>query len=439
MPTNPLRGPGLLLVGLLLQAAPAAAERLGAYDFPFVDPLVATVVRTPDANRPALPDLEEGRNVHRFFLRGLVDRPTPPVFFFQRHGLEFGLVAQPGPAPLVFVIAGTGGAFNADINRELAQVLFAQGYHVIGLPNPTHPNFMVNASTTGVPGRIGDDAADLYRAMRAAHALVRDRIAVTGFHLTGYSLGATYAAFLAQIDSHERAFDFGRVLLLNPSVSVFASVGLVDEMLDIHEQRDPTAIRSFVQNVLDAFGRRVAVGEPVEFAGDFIYRAYAELELAANDVEKLIGLAFRLSAANLAFTADVLAGTGVLVEPDARLTATSSLTDIYLRAQAMSFTEYFHELYTPYFVNALPGMTEEQLIADADLRAIEPFLRAAGHIGLLTNEDDIILRPQDLAFLEDVFAGRAAIYPTGGHCGNYLQRDVVERIGAFFRIPVLVQ
>jgi hypothetical protein len=31
-----------------------------------------------------------------------------------------------------------------------------------------------------------------------------------------------------------------------------------------------------------------------------------------------------------------------------------------------------------------------------------------------------------------VFAGRSTIYPTGGHCGNYMQRDVAARIIDFF-------
>ncbi len=126
---------GLLLAVLSLHPPTVHAERLGAYDYPFVDPLVATVVGTPQANAMPLPELERFRNTRIFALTGLVERPVPPVFFFQRHGMEFGLVEQPGPAPLVFIIAGTGGSFNADKNQELARILYAAGFHVIGLPN----------------------------------------------------------------------------------------------------------------------------------------------------------------------------------------------------------------------------------------------------------------------------------------------------------------
>ena len=55
------------------------------------------------------------------------------------------------------------------------------------------------------------------------------------------------------------------------------------------------------------------------------------------------------------------------------------------------------------------------------------------------NADDLILRPQDFAFLERVFDDRLVIYPIGGHCGNYRQRDVAARIQDYFRAAELGQ
>jgi hypothetical protein len=423
---------GLVVLLALLAAAPAQATRLGAYDYPFVDPLVATVVRTPPANAAALPLLEEGHNLHHFRLRGLVGRAAPPVLFFQRHGLDFALVEQRGPAPLVFVIAGTGGGFDARISLELAAILHAGGYHVITLPNPTHPNFAVNGSTSGTPGRMRSDAADLYRAMQAALARVRGRIEPTAIHLTGYSLGATNAAFVAELDARERALGLDRVLLLNPAVSLFASAGLVDDMLGVHDPADRIEVRRFIERALAAFRRIFAETGRADFSGEGLYRAYAALEPQGEDLERLIGIAFRLSAVNLAFTADVVTGSNFLIPPGQQLTSTSSLTEIYLRAQAYGFLDYFEQLHGPFYERREPGLTPERMIEDADLHVVEDFLASTQRIGLITNEDDIILRPQDLAFLERVFGERAAVYPTGGHCGNYTQRDVAARIQAFF-------
>ena len=434
-----LRLLGIPLVVAAWFAAPdATAERLDAYDFPFVDPLVATVVATPLANRVELPELEEGRDVLPFRVQPIPDRTAPPVFFFERFGAEFGLLAQTGPAPLVFVIAGTGGSWKADINWNLATLLWDAGNHVIALPNQTHANFVVNASTTGVPGRLRDDAADMHRLMRAALDRVASRIEVTDVHLTGYSLGATLAAFVAKLDEEraaagEAAFDFGRVLLLNPSVSLYTSIQLVDEMLDRFVAEDPDAIPDFLDRAFRAFANIYVQGSPTDFAGDFVFRIYTALEPDAIDIEKLVGIAFRLSAVNLAFAADVSTDSGFLMPAGTELRATDRrLSDIYRDARERSFVDYFEGLYEPFFRRAEPGLTAEQMIEDASLRSIEDYLAAAEHVSFLGSEDDIILVAEDWDFLDRVFAGRSTVYPTGGHCGNYLQRDVAARIVDFF-------
>ena len=428
-----------ILVMTVLAAPPASAERVGAYDFPFVDPLVATVVATPAANRVVLPEIEEGREALPFRVQPLPDRKVPPVFFFERFGAEFGLLAQAGPAPLVFVIAGTGGSWKADINWRLATLLWDAGLHVIALPNQTHANFIVNASTTGMPGRLRDDAVDMHRLMRLALAQVQNRIEVTEVHLTGYSLGATLAGFIAKLDDEllatgEGGFDFGRVLLLNPSVSLFTSIQLVDDMLDRFVAADPNAVPDFLDRAFNAFANIYVAGSPTDFAGDFVFRIYTALEPDSVDIEKLVGLAFRLSAVNLAFAADVASGSGFMVPAGTTLRATDRrLTDIYVDARDKSFVDYFEQLYQPFFRRAEPGLTAEQMIEDASLRSIEDYLRSAEHVGFLGNEDDVILVREDWDFLDRVFTGaRSTVYPTGGHCGNYMQRDVAARIVEFF-------
>jgi hypothetical protein len=67
------------------------------------------------------------------------------------------------------------------------------------------------------------------------------------------------------------------------------------------------------------------------------------------------------------------------------------------------------------------------------MRHIEDYLRSASKIGLMGNEDDLILSPEDLAFLKDVFGSRAQIYPYGGHCGNMSYRENVAYMLDFFR------
>ena len=185
----------LMLWGLLAFAAPGQS-RAASYDYPFVDAYAATVVGTPSiyqAQLPARVPLEE------HVLTVFKDRRIPDIFWYAR-GLRFGFLPQAHKAPLAFVIGGTGADYDSSKSMILIRMFQKIGFHVISLPSPIHQNFIVNASTTSMPGLITDDAADLYRVMRLAYAQVQDRIEVTGFDLTGYSLGGAQAAFVAKLD-----------------------------------------------------------------------------------------------------------------------------------------------------------------------------------------------------------------------------------------------
>src|SRR4051812_49608696 len=168
-------------------------------------PLAYIVVGTPPAEQVELPPLRPYRNVRSDTVKVLPERRVPDVLWFEREGLRYGLVYRETRAPLVFLIAGTGASFDSELNKTLARALYAAGMHVVGLPSPTHPNFIVNASETGVPGKLDDDARDLYRAMRLILPRVKERADV---YVTGYSLGAANAAWVARLDEGEHAIGF---------------------------------------------------------------------------------------------------------------------------------------------------------------------------------------------------------------------------------------
>jgi hypothetical protein len=98
----------------------------------------------------------------------------------------------------------------------------------------------------------------------------------------------------------------------------------------------------------------------------------------------------------------------------------------------LSFEDYLDELFYPYFKAKNPSLTREDLVEEASLERIEDYLIRAQKIGLMTNEDDIILAPGELDYLMDVFGVRAKIFPTGGHCGNLEQRHVIAHMTEFF-------
>lgn len=53
--------------------------------------------------------------------------------------------------------------------------------------------------------------------MQQIQGIIEKReVQVTGYHLTGYSLGGFNAAFITHLDETEGVFDFRRVLRINP-------------------------------------------------------------------------------------------------------------------------------------------------------------------------------------------------------------------------------
>ncbi|MEM7021784.1 MAG: alpha/beta hydrolase [Pseudomonadota bacterium] len=399
------------------------------YDYTIVDPLAATVVGTPEALRAKVPD---EINKDELTLAVLPDREIPRVFWYADR-LKFSLVYQPGPAPLIFLIAGTGAGHDATKNVFLERALFQGGYHVISLASPTFPDFIIAASSTGVPGRAKDDAADLYRVMQLAYEEVKDRIEVEKFHLTGYSLGAWDAAFVADLDARERTFDFDKVLLINPPVSLYNSAKILDNMLDDNIPGGPRNLSVFVGNVVREFARAYKESSDVSFSGEYIlYRLYTELEPSDDQLEALIGLAFRFSSANLTFASDVMTNSGLIKPANLRLGQATSLTEYFEVSTRTSFLEYFEKLYLPYFKERDPSITRQALIDEASLESIQGFLAGAQNIGMVTNADDIILAPGEIEYLEQLFGPRGRIFPTGGHMGNLETRAFTAHVVDFF-------
>jgi len=113
----------------------------------------------------------------------------------------------------------------------MMQALYQAGFHVITLPSPTTANFIISASKSCVPGDSTEDAADLYRVMEAAWNEVKGDIEVSSFHLGGYSQGAIQAAFVAKLDEERRVFNFRKVLMINPPVSVYDSAAKFEALL----------------------------------------------------------------------------------------------------------------------------------------------------------------------------------------------------------------
>lgn len=409
-------------------AAPADARFMGVYDYPFVSPLAATVAATPPANQARLPSEEEIDDVGETrFLKVFPKRVIPDVFWYYARGMPYGVFLQPDRrAPLFFVIGGTGAGYDSAKSRLLVRALYQAGFHVVSLPSPTHSSFIVTASAGSVPGQLEADATDLYRVMTLIRDDLADEVATSDFYLGGYSLGGANAAFVSRTDAREGRLRFKKTLVINPPVSLFNSVNILDEMLNRNLAKDPAKVNEVVDRVFGELGSIYDPNQQVNYSDPgFLYRAYTLLEPPERELEMLVGLAFRVTSNDMSFASDVMTNAGYVVPKNAKLTATTSLTDVFIQGMGLDFADYLDAVYVPHAAARIPGATRERLIAEASLRSIEGYLRSADSVVLVGTADDLILAPGEIEWLDSVFGERARIFPTGGHCGSMDQRQFV--------------
>ncbi len=401
---------------------PAAAP---AYAYPYTNPYLATVAGTPAELAAPHPPLKL-RTAHLPVASGT----TIPKPLRYARKFEYSYALQPGNAPLVFVLAGTGGYHNGGSNRGLMAGFYAAGYHVVGITSPTHPAFIIAASSTRVPGNLERDAQDLTRVMTQIVDALRTRhrkLAIASYHMAGYSLGGIHAAFIAHQDSSASQFNFERVVLINSPVSLYSSISKLDRMLD----NIPGGVDNFnkyfrtvVTQISDVYTRSTSI----EFNQDLVYAAFKANPPTNEDLAALIGSAFRLAAGNMIFTADAMTNFGFIKPKEVELRRRTSVADYLQVALRVGLTDYFHEFFWPFYQDDYPEWDRQQFAAAQSLVHIEEYLASAEHIVAVHNADDIILERNEIDFFPRVFGTRAKIYPYGGHLGNLNQRDTLAYI-----------
>jgi hypothetical protein len=291
---------------------------------------------------------------------------------------------------------------------------------------------MLGAASDPVPGRMATDVRDLYRLMQAVRDDLDEQTEVTGYGLTGWSLGATQAAFIARHDAEAGVFDFSRVLLLNPAVDVWASVQRMDALLANNLEGGIDGIPAFVARGLGGLKQLYASGDPLRFNEDFLYRAYISQSPDRADIAAIVGLAFRLSLANMAFAADVITRADVIVPKTVQLGPYDSLDPYIQRSFRLSFGEYFDRLLAAYWNGDDRDVARDRLIAEADLHRIADFMAADENMGVFTSTDDPILSAEEVAFLRSTFGERARIRENGGHMGNLSSASTIGALQQFF-------
>jgi hypothetical protein len=410
----------LLLATIWLSTGWASPE---VYDFPIDNKFLATVIGTPPEYRAELPKKIplKKRSITIF-----EDREVPEALWYDKK-LRYSQALQKGPAPLVFLIAGTGAAYNGGKNVNMARAFYQAGFHVVSISSPTYMNFIVAASNSGVPGHAVEDAEDIYRVMERIRDTLKDKIVVTDFYVTGYSLGGFNAAFVTWLDEQKQVFNFRKALLINPPVRLYSSISLLDRMLE----NIPGGVDNFPQfynKLVEQLSRAYKKSDSVDIGEDFLYQAFEAVNPDNEELAALIGVSFRISSANMAYTSDLMTDFGYIKPKNVTMTKNSSPGKLEKVAHRLGFTDFYHVYAYPYQKGKHPSLTRSELIDAMSLTSIEDYLRTAEKIEVMHNQDDIILEPGQIDFFPRVFGDRAKIYPRGGHCGNMDFRDNVTHM-----------
>ena len=421
-----------LFGGLILSASALAVDiDAASYGYPLTNPFEATIATTPPDQRPTLPsDDDIDQSDYSLNLRPEREFTLPDNFWAVKK-LKYRLARQDHEAPLIFIIAGTGANYSSGKPEFLKKLFYAAGYHVVQISSPTSFDFITAASRSATPGISKADAEDLYLVMEAIKAKHTD-LQVTDYNLTGYSLGALNSAFVSQLDDQRHSFNFKRVLLINPPVSLLTSVGNLDRLTQVQLNMDgkPPSFDALFNRLARYFKEK----GKIEVDDSLIFDLQNSKErVSTPGMASLIGSAFRFSVSDIVYTSDLINQRGLITPPNTPIDYSTELTPYFEKAAKCNFGCYANQQLLPVWQAGNQGGTLEEMNQQASLYALEEYLKNNQKIAVMTNADDLILGPGDLTFLRNTFGERLTVYPLGGHCGNLNYRVNTDAMLEFFR------
>jgi hypothetical protein len=228
------------------------------------------------------------------------------------------------------------------------------------------------------------------------------------------------------IDATQGKLKIHRAVMIDPPVSLFASIGRLDKLFALSVGSGDDAIERLYRRLYAQLANLYRASDRVPIDEDFILGAAAAVLKTDAEFSAAIALSFRIDLVNVFFAGDLYAGTGVVVDPQHPPKVGDSLEDTQRILRNKPFAEYFTKVFAPYYLQQRPDATAASLIADNRLDIIGDTLRNDPDYYAQTNSDDVILDTQELAWLKDTLGSRIAVYDHGGHLGNIGERQQVS-------------
>ena len=351
-------------------------------------------------------------------------QPVPAVLWFNKK-LKVWFTAQKQPAPLAIVISGTGSDGNTSKLQVLRAALYGAGYHVLTMPSPTFPGFIVSTSSTGVAGDLLQDGHDLYGAMQEIINHLPRKVKITDIDVLGYSLGGANAAIVKSIDAKEGKLKIHRVVMINPPVSLFSSVGRLDKLFAAYIGSGNEGVEQLYRRLYAQLANLYRASDQVQIDENFMLGAAAATLKTDAEFSAAIALVFRTDLVNMFFCGDLYAKTGVVIDPNHPPKVSDSLEEMQRELRDMPFSAYFTRVFAPYYLKHRPGSTGASLIADNRLDIIANDLRNNPDYYVQTNKDDLILDQRELNWLKSTLGAKIVVYDHGGHLGTLGERQQI--------------
>lgn len=329
--------------------------------------------------------------------------------------LPYSLWLQKGPAPVMYILPGTGGHRLSQAAVALAEMAYGQGFTAVTISSTMNWEFMESAGSTSVPGFPPIDAADIHSALERVHRQLEDRYEerITGAAVMGLSLGAMHTLYLAGLEDelYEGELRFDRYLAINPPVDLLYAMNQIDGYY-FAPQQWPEGERR--ERIVRTLLKAVALTDGGLTPG-------AQLPFSEIESKFLIGLNFRLQLRDVIYLSQRMNDLGILEAEFSKL----DREPIYNEIERYSFQQYLYQFviryYQNYYETRYPTM---ELMQKGNLRAIGAELNQNERVRIFVNQNDFLLSDSDIEWLRGSFEdGRLVVFNEGGHLGNlYLPR-----------------
>jgi hypothetical protein len=323
---------------------------------------------------------------------------------------------------LVFIHSGIGGDGEGPLALLLTEYLNNHGHHVLIVPSIFTKQFVESCSLTGFPGDMPADAKDLINAKNIAlNLLKRDHfLNVTDFSMIGYSLGALTAAHIGKVSIEEEgAFDFKKIVMINPPVDLLFGLGTLDNMLLKELSYNSWKKIKLWYKLSKTFSWSKKSYPPSLSTYQNLSKQLEKYH--QHEIELIVGKSLSSSLEDVKKAS--LKRKNIYIE-----SASEELKQKFKNlprneiVKSDSFVSYVEGILVPYFRNFTTKVdySAETLNEESSLSALRDYIANNDQVFLMHNQNDFLLREHsDWDFLQDlVRSENIFLYPFGGHTGN---------------------